>query len=104
MFAPLFVVFCLLRSCTLLHKKQSPSWRSPATSRPRCQGRGVGVYRSEVETLDRKSGRSRRSLSAGRGKRNPEIFRFLFYAEVCFLKEAMQKENGKRFGPLPKER
>src|SRR5258708_33302490 len=95
MFAPLFVVFCLLRSCTLLHKKQSPSWRSPATSRPRCQGRGVGVYRSEAETLDRKSGRSRRSLSAGKAKGSRESFRFRNYEGFVFLKKGMQARNGK---------
>jgi hypothetical protein len=33
-----FAGLCLLRSGTLLDKKQSSSWRSPATSRPRCQG------------------------------------------------------------------
>jgi len=102
MFAPLFVGFCLLRSGTLLHKKQSPSWRSPATSRPRCQGRGVGVYRSEVETLDRKSGRSRRSLSAGRANGNPEFLSLLIHAEFVFLKNAMHKEIGKRLVSLSK--
>src|SRR5258708_33889404 len=102
MFAPLFVVFCLLRSCTLLHKKQSPSWRSPATSRPRCQGRGVGVYRSEAETLDRKSGRSRRSLSAGRANGNREPLSLHIHAEFVFLKKPIQTEIGKRLASLPK--
>jgi DNA ligase D-like protein (predicted ligase) len=96
------VGFCLLRSGTLLHKKQSPSWRSPATSRPRCQGRGVGVYRSEAETLDRRSGRSRRSLSAGRANGNPEFLSLLIHAEFVFLKNAMHKEIGKRLASLPK--
>jgi hypothetical protein len=95
------VGFCLLRSGTSLHKKQSPSWRSPATSRPRCQGRGVGVYRSEAETLDRKSGRSRRSLSAGRANADREFLYFLIYVELVFLKNPMQREMRTRLDSLP---
>src|SRR6266851_1073851 len=49
-------------------KSKCPSWRGQAPGRPRCQGRGVGVHRSEAQSLDRRSGRIRRSFSAGRAE------------------------------------
>ena len=42
-----------------------PKW-SPAPSRRRCQGAWFRVYGSAADALDRRSGRSRRSLHAGR--------------------------------------
>jgi DNA ligase D-like protein (predicted ligase) len=55
-----------------------------------------------VETLDRKSGRSSRSLSAGRANGNPEFLRLLIHAKFVFLKNAMHTEIGKRLASLPK--
>ena len=43
-------------------KSKCPSWRGKAPVRPRCQGRGVGVHRSEAQSLDRRSGRIRRRV------------------------------------------
>ena len=47
-------------------KGKCPSWRERATVRPRRQGRVVGVHRSEAESLDGRSGGSRRRVKPGR--------------------------------------
>jgi hypothetical protein len=60
----------------------------------------VGVHRSEAATLDRTSGRSRRSLSAGRANGNRESSSLHIPAEFVFLKNAMQTEIGKRLALL----
>src|ERR1700676_4633302 len=67
---------CIVRSFALLvlplvhrravHEKQVPSWRGEAPVHPRSQGRGVGVHRSEAESLDGRSGRIRRRVWPGR--------------------------------------
>jgi len=41
---------------------QRANGRGKAPVRPRCQGRGVGVHRSEAKSFDRRSGRIRRRV------------------------------------------
>src|SRR5437016_1669550 len=50
-------------------KSKCPSWRGEAPGRPRCQGRVVFAFiGAKRESLDRRSGRSRRRFSAGRAE------------------------------------
>src|SRR2546425_3524186 len=49
------------RDFRLKKRSKCPSWRSRALCRTRCQGRGFCVHRSEVKSLDRTSGRGKRS-------------------------------------------
>src|SRR6516225_3129329 len=60
------------RDFRLKKRSKCPSWRSSALCRTRCQGRGFCVHRSEVESLDSKSGRG----SALLGRKGKERERF----------------------------
>jgi hypothetical protein len=46
-------------------KSKCPSWQGKAPVRPRCQGRGLCVHRSEAQSLDRRSGRIWRRIWPG---------------------------------------
>ena len=71
------------RDFRLKKRSKCPSWRSPALSRTRCQGRGFCVHRSEVQSLDRKSGRESALLrQEGQEKRS-------FFVEIQTLERAI---------------
>src|SRR5713226_686309 len=44
-------VFASCAAALCCTKNKCPSWRGKAPVRPRCQGRGVGVHRSEAQSL-----------------------------------------------------
>jgi hypothetical protein len=55
--------FCFAGNAERCIKSKCPSGRGNATVRPRRQGRVRGVYRSEAESLDGRSGRIRQDLA-----------------------------------------
>src|SRR5260370_7142168 len=79
-------------------KSKCTSWRGKAPVRPRCQGRGVGVHRSEAESLDRRSGRIRRRIWPGRAANAVPSGEKLL--ELYFAPKAIQGEAESRGAPI----
>src|SRR5258708_18895702 len=69
LFAPLFCGFLpFAQRRFAAQENKCRSWQGKAPVRPRCQGRGVGVHRSEAQSLDRRCGRIRRRVRPGRAE------------------------------------